>query len=245
MPVPRSEPTRRRPPGERRAELLRLLREDGRPLTVGDLAPRAGLHPNTVRAHLEVLVRGGHVVRRTAPSSSPGRPRELYEATGGEPTDRNYELLATVLAAGLARLGADPAALAAEAGRAWAADATDAASPESAAAPAAEEATSLAEPPAHGTAVACPGAPPDRSTTAADSLEPAMRMLRAGGFAPELAPDGIRLHHCPFRELAAANPEVVCGVHLGLIQGALTGGTRTATRILPFVQPDLCIAEVH
>jgi predicted ArsR family transcriptional regulator len=62
-----------------------------------------------------------------------------------------------------------------------------------------------------------------------------------------MSPDGgaIELHHCPFRELAEEHPDVVCGAHLGLIQGALaTSGDLTATRILPFVAPDLCLAEL-
>jgi predicted ArsR family transcriptional regulator len=39
------------------------------------------------------------------------------------------------------------------------------------------------------------------------------------GFAPTIRPDGhtIELHHCPFFELAAQQPDVVCGIHLGLV----------------------------
>lgn len=205
MPVPRAEPTHRRPPGRRREELLRLLREADAPRSVADLAPLAGLHPNTVRAHLDVLVRTGHVARRTSSAGTPGRPRELYEATGPEPVERDYALLASVLATGLAALP-DPAGSAVAAGRAWAEGAT-------------------------------PG-------SEGGGLEHAVRMLRAGGFAPEVTEDGIRLHHCPFVELAVVQPDVVCAVHLGMIQGALEGSGVEATRIRPFVAPRLCIAEL-
>ena len=29
--------------------------------------------------------------------------------------------------------------------------------------------------------------------------------------------------HCPFRELAEANPEIVCGLHQGLVEGIVDG----------------------
>lgn len=120
MPVPRTEPLRRQPPGVRRAALLEVLRDRGTAMAVAELAPLAGLHPNTVRAHLDVLVRTGQVQRRTDARHTPGRPRELFEATGTEVGDRSYQLLAEVLADRLAELTDDPADAAAEAGRRWA-----------------------------------------------------------------------------------------------------------------------------
>src|SRR5699024_790444 len=87
---------------------------------IADLAPRTGLHPNTVRAHLDVLVRSGQVSRRSEMRSTPGRPRELYSATGAPTGDRSYRLLAEVLASRLAELAQDPAAEATEAGRRYA-----------------------------------------------------------------------------------------------------------------------------
>lgn len=70
------------------------------------------------------------------------------------------------------------------------------------------------------------------------------------GFDPELAGDEtdrqIRLRACPFRDAARANPEVVCSVHLGLLRGTLTrlGAPPTTTRLLPFVEPELCLAQL-
>jgi hypothetical protein len=39
---------------------------------------------------------------------------------------------------------------------------------------------------------------------------------------------------------------VVCGAHLGIIQGALAdlGGIVSATRLLPFVTPGLCVTTL-
>ena len=73
-------------------------------------------------------------------------------------------------------------------------------------------------------------------------------MLGDTGFAPELSADGtfINLHRCPFRELAVSHPDVVCGAHLGVIQGALAelGTLVSATRLLPFVTPGLCVTTL-
>jgi predicted ArsR family transcriptional regulator len=64
-------------------------------------------------------------------------------------------------------------------------------------------------------------------------------------FAPEVSKDrtATKLHRCPFRELAESYPEVVCGAHIGMVQGALAelGSPVTATPLLPLVQRDLCI----
>ena len=76
-----------------------------------------------------------------------------------------------------------------------------------------------------------------------------VELLDAAGFAPE-APvaDGrpIRLHHCPFGTLARDHGEVVCGVHLGLMRGALRelGAPFDALRLEPFVEPSLCLAHL-
>ncbi len=210
---------------------------------MAELAPLAGLHPNTVRAHLEVLVRSGSVTRRTEARSVPGRPREIYRATGAAADDRNYQLLARMLAGRLAELTDDPVAQAVAAGRRWAG----------------RESAAVTEP-GGGSGPDGPTGP-DRtagpasldtagpaSSDTREQLAPVVRLLREYGFAPELSEDAssIELHHCPFRELATELPEIVCSAHLGLIQGALDriGPEVKATRILPFVQPDLCRAHL-
>jgi predicted ArsR family transcriptional regulator len=75
-----------------------------------------------------------------------------------------------------------------------------------------------------------------------------VRMLADGGFQPEVvgAGDEIHLHHCPFGDLAVTHPDVVCGAHLGIIQASVTrlGGPAGRTRLLPLVQPQLCVARL-
>ena len=70
-------------------------------------------------------------------------------------------------------------------------------------------------------------------------------------FDPELADPApgtgereIRLRACPYRDVAREHPDVVCAIHLGLLQGALTqlGDPPTTVRLVPFVKPHLCLA---
>ncbi len=67
-------------------------------------------------------------------------------------------------------------------------------------------------------------------------------------FAPEVEPDGtaIHLHHCPFLDLARANTDVVCSVHLGIARGVLarSGGPLRADRLDPFIGPEHCILHL-
>lgn len=62
------------------------------------------------------------------------------------------------------------------------------------------------------------------------------------GFEPEPEADwgAIRLHACPFRDAARQHPEVVCAVHRGLIDEILAG-TAPQARLIPFVEPELCL----
>jgi predicted ArsR family transcriptional regulator len=75
-------------------------------------------------------------------------------------------------------------------------------------------------------------------------------MLDDVGFMPQAKTSGrkrqILLHHCPFREAAIEHQEVVCAVHLGLMQGMLTelDAPLVAERLDPFVEPSLCIAHL-
>jgi predicted ArsR family transcriptional regulator len=173
-----------------------------------------------VRAHLDVLVREGRATRRTEQRVTRGRPRELYEATGAPDPAQAYASLALLLVDQLAAAAPDPAAEGEQMGRRWAAR-DDVA-------------------PVTGTPAPGPGPGVTRD------LAEVVRVLRRGGFAPELADDGseVRLHACPVREVAAAQPGVVCQAHLGLIRATLerSGASVTARAIHPFVAPGLCVA---
>jgi predicted ArsR family transcriptional regulator len=212
-----------------RVAVLETLRRAGRPLSIPEIAAEVGLHPNTVRAHLALLAEYGYATGRTEDRDRPGRPRLLYAATQRHDEDdrRNYRLLAEVLVGYLtgvrdSRSGdtlSSPASAAIAAGR------------------------------VHGTRIAGAQARNGRPVDAAEATRRVADLLRDAGFDPRPAPDGshIELRHCPFRELARTNADVVCGVHLGLMQGALQelGASVTAASLRPFARPGVCVATLR
>jgi predicted ArsR family transcriptional regulator len=68
------------PLGRSQGRVLELLREAGTPLGVQEVASRCGLHPNTVRCHLDALVEAGLATREPQLRATPGRPSIVYHA---------------------------------------------------------------------------------------------------------------------------------------------------------------------
>ncbi|MFK3677943.1 ArsR family transcriptional regulator [Microbacterium sp. NPDC090218] len=73
-----------------RVQILHLLFEAGSSktraeLTIAELCESTGLHPNTVREHLQRLIEGGYVIPTTERRTTRGRPRTLYSAATGTP----------------------------------------------------------------------------------------------------------------------------------------------------------------
>ncbi|MCD9879327.1 helix-turn-helix transcriptional regulator [Streptomyces guryensis] len=205
----------------RRREVLDVLRTAAVPLGVAEAAERIGVHPNTVRFHLEALAGEGLVERRVLEPSGPGRPRTVYAPRPGMERGgtRSYRLLAQMLLGRIAATGPDARATAMEAGRAWG--------------------RSLVEPP-----------PPSRRPGPEESAARLVELLDGLGFAPDpeggSVPSRIRLRHCPFLELAEEYGQLVCPLHLALMQGALAElrAPLTATGLEPFAEPDACLAHL-
>lgn len=210
-------------PGMTRSRILQTLRQATERVGVKELAELLGLHANTVRFHLDRLVGEGAVARHTEPPGRPGRPRLTFTAVAPPGTHgdrRDYRMLTEILVSYVSGRMPDAAAAAKEAGREWGRYLTER-----------------------------PG--PHRRTGETDAVRELMRILDDIGFAPELprSEEGreIWLRHCPFLEVAKEHRDVVCGVHLGLMQGALEEmrATTTADRLEPLVEPSLCIAQLR
>ena len=208
----------------RRREVLRTLRASPHSMRIVEIADQLDVHPNTVRFHLDSLVADGLVELDKPGRKRLGRPALMFRAVrqmdrGGT---RHYQVLAEVLTKALAAKRY-PRTKALAAGRAWG---RSLASLES-------ELESSAEIPTAEEAI-------DRLLDAMDELD----------FAPERrSSDGepqVGLRHCPFLELAENQAEVVCPLHLGLVQGMLEAweAPMTAERLDAFHGPDLCVLHL-
>ncbi|CAI9408660.1 helix-turn-helix transcriptional regulator [Nocardioides sp. T2.26MG-1] len=100
-----------------RRAILGHLRDQPQPLTLGALVQITGLHPNTVREHLDALVRRGLVRRTSGLPRGRGRPAHLYEHA--EYGHGEYARLAVALADALERSSSEPALHAATVGEEW------------------------------------------------------------------------------------------------------------------------------
>ncbi|HSP52853.1 MAG TPA: helix-turn-helix domain-containing protein [Cryobacterium sp.] len=224
--------------GISRVAILELLRSSDEPLDVPSLATRVGLHPSTVRSHLDRLVTVGLAVETVEARSRPGRPRLLYsaEAPVGEVPEDSYRLLAGILAGSLAASGKSGVDDATAAGRNWGSELVQRGD-------------------AHPAADSGPSAPVDGGTATLRIVE----ILDEVGFSPKLrAPEPglsvgsdpaevvIELHRCPFLDVAKHNSDVVCSVHRGLMEGALERMHAPAVRVTlePFARPGVCLAHL-
>jgi predicted ArsR family transcriptional regulator len=209
------------PTGSRRREVLRLLRSSPAPKSIVAIAEELGVHPNTVRFHLDSLVGDGQVEHVEHGRNGPGRPPLMFQAVrqmdrGGV---RHYRVLAEILSTALAA-ERNPRAKAMAAGRAWGRELDP----------------RLESPPA--------------ATSAEDAVDRLVEALDELGFAPERRTSNgeqqVGLRHCPFLELAETRASVVCPIHLGLMQGALEtwAAPVSVDRLDAFVEPDLCLAHI-
>jgi predicted ArsR family transcriptional regulator len=184
------------------------------------IAGQLGVHPNTVRFHLDSLVADGRVEQAEHGRKGPGRPPLMFQAVrqmdrGGT---RHYRLIAEILTMALAA-DRDSRAKAMAAGRAWGRNLESA--PEAA-----------------------------DTMSADEAIDHLVGVLDELGFAPERrTSDGeqsVGLRHCPFLELAETRGSVVCPIHLGLMQGALEtwAAPVSVDRLDAFVEPDLCLAHI-
>ena len=161
------------------------------PLATADIAESLGLHVNTVRPHLERMRDVGLLDVQSDNRGAVGRPQHRYSLAADAPSLGLEPPMFALLARMLLR-AAGLAGVGAD-------DAADA------------------------------GREQGRIDAAGSIGRPCVtalvRELDRLGFDPAVAGDAdvatIAFAHCPFRELAEANPSLVCGLHRGLVEGFL------------------------
>ena len=169
------------------------------PRSTAEIAETLGLHPNTVRPHLERMREVGLLEVAADGRGTVGRPQHRYGLAADAPS-----------------LGLEPPAYPALAGMLVRAAADAGVTPDQAAAAGGEHGRALGR--QARTGEAANGRPPGRRCAAA-----LVAMLADLGFDPAAVADGdlltVAFTHCPFQDLAEAHPEVVCHLHRGLIEG--------------------------
>jgi predicted ArsR family transcriptional regulator len=173
------------------------LARSARPLTTSEIADTLDLHPNTVRPHLDRMRDVGLVVVQVGGRGEVGRPQHRYSLAADAPSlglePPIMPMLARMVLSMARRIGASP---------------TDA------------EAVGRAE--GAGRAVPFAEAP--------SSLEALVTDLDRLGFDPVVSDDPddpeaaiVAFANCPFGDLASDHPELVCGLHRGLVGGFVAG----------------------
>jgi predicted ArsR family transcriptional regulator len=193
--VPRLDVLKALGDNTRYAIYLELARS-ARPLATADISEALGLHPNTVRPHLERMREVGLLDVRTEVRSGVGRPQHLYWLASSAPSlglePPSFPLLARMLvrlAESVGASGDDAALVGREHG--------------------------LADAQLHTDDASCLEA----LVAELDGLgfDPAVDGSEDGETAV------VAFAHCPFRELAEAHPELVCSLHRGMVEGFVEG----------------------
>ena len=178
-----------------------------------------GIHANTARFHLESLVDAGLAAREAETSAQPGRRRILYSGTLPNQTHeraQGYRLLAEILTSTIANKFPEVGKEMYDVGLQWGSYLTS--------------------------------RPAPFETLDEDEIgHRVMDKLDALWFAPELVATPrphLLFHNCPFIESAREAPDVVCRLHVGMVNGSLAElrSTRRVVELDPIVCPHTCWA---
>jgi len=200
----------------RYAIYLELARSPS-PLATSDIAEPLGLHANTVRSHLERMRELGLLELHVESSGGVGRPQHRYSLAADAPSLGLEPAVYPMLARMLLVMAGDAGIGTPEAVEAGRDQ----------------------------------GAHDARRSggRAADCISALGDHLQMLGFDPESVTDDdattIAFTHCPFADLAAANPELVCGLHRGIVEGFVgeTGGC-WVTAFRSLVDADPCQVDL-
>ena len=209
------EPTRRR--------LYELVVASGDPVGRDQAAAALGVSRELAAFHLDRLVQAGlleTVFRRLGSRKGPGagRPAKLYRRSAADIAvslpPRDYRRAAEILEDAVARVD-DPAVIDAVSRAARARGET-----------VGEAAKSSA------------GGRPSRRRQRSALVE----LLRDGGYEPIVGPgdETIRLHNCPYHELAQRHRDVTCGMNLAWAEGIVSGLGVTGLTAVLAPEPGSC-----
>lgn len=168
------------------------LARSARPLATADISESLALHPNTVRPHLERMREAGLLAVEVGGRGDVGRPQHRYSIAANAPS-----------------LGFEPPTMPVLARMVLAMAARLQASADDAEAVGRTEGATRARP----------------YQQAPSTLEALVSDLDRLGFDPVVTeaddPDAavVAFSHCPFAEFAQTHPELVCGLHRGLVAG--------------------------
>lgn len=182
-----------------------------------DIAATLGLHPNTVRPHLERMRDVGLLEVRVDARTTRGRPQHLYALAPQAPSLGLEPPVFPTLARMLLRL-AETAGLDAE-------DATEAGRDQ--------------------------GRIESTRTDVAGDVERVVDHLERFGFDPEIVSEDesddftVCFTHCPFAELARTNPDVICSLHRGLLEGFVADSSVTVVDFRSVADRRPCQADLQ
>lgn len=173
----------------RYAIYLELARSP-RPLSTADVAESLGLHVNTVRPHLERMREVGLLAMRPDTRGAVGRPQKLYSLAADAPSLGLEPPVFPLLSRMLLEVAVESGV----------------------------DPDVILDAGRHsGRALA------HRPRAAGTCAQLAVAMLEELGFDPATVTedDGVSVGfgHCPFAELAEAQPHVVCTLHRGMLEG--------------------------
>ena len=180
----------------RYAIYLELARSP-RPLVTAEIAERLGLHPNTVRPHLDRMREVGLLEVAADARGEVGRPQHRYSLAPDAPSlglePPTMPMLARMVLSMAQRLGASPA-----------------------------DAMAVGETEGASRAVRYADAPSALEALVADLDRLGFDPIVADGGDPATSDDVtavVAFANCPFADLAQAHPDLVCGLHRGLVAG--------------------------
>jgi predicted ArsR family transcriptional regulator len=201
-------------------------------VTGADVAERTGLHPSTVRAHLDRLVEAGLLVKARASDGAPGRPAWRYRAAGPQPAPAPYRTLAAALLEHLATAGGGTTA-AVQAGQAWGRRLAGTAAPADPVRAALDVLRQLGFDP--------------HEVSSADSGTTISHVNSVDADADDADAVEVHLRVCPFLELVGQHPDVMCALHAGMVSGVLHGaGAPDGQAVLePFAAPTACVVRLR